>query len=339
MAILFAADGTLAAQGCGGTLVGDRYVVTAAHCTEGRVAANLTVRLGDTMFDTEEEVEAFTVPVSRIEEHPQYSFPVNDIAVLELAVTVPLTQYPNIKPACLPAPGALFTGAGVVSGWGRDFTNGYSNSWLHALNVEIFADGDNGNWGTVTDDVIFAGLRAGQEGICQGDSGGPLVAADPSQNNRMTLVGAVSFGNTQGCALQGWPGGYSEVSHNIDWIRSKMTNLQTCPPGGNSPSPPPPSPSPSSCGNCVFPFIMFGRIHDRCTTILGTNPLCATTSNYDQDGQFEWCTDSTCPGVAPPTETMTVSPGNEVGSCSKLKYLRMMSISFFISFNRLWNSK
>ena len=107
---------------------------------------------------------------------------------------------------------------------------------------------------------------------------------------------------------------------DIDWIRSKMTNLQTCPPGGNLPSPPPPSPSPSSCGNCVFPFIMYNRTHDRCTTILGTNPLCATTSNYDQDGQFEWCTDSTCPGVAPPTETMTVSPGNEVGSCSKLKY-------------------
>ena len=112
------------------------------------------------------------------------------------------------------------------------------------------------------------------------------------------------------------------TSHNIDWIRSKMTNLQTCPPGGISPTTPPPSPSPSpsSCGNCVFPFIMYNRTHDRCTTILGTNPLCATTSNYDQDGQYEWCTDSTCPGVAPPTETMTVSPGNEVGSCCKLKY-------------------
>ena len=75
----------------------------------------------------------------------------------------------------------------------------------------------------------------------------------------------------------------------------------------------------TSCGNCVFPFVAFGRIHDRCTTILGTSPFCATTSNYDQDGQFEWCTQSTCPGVAPPTETMTVSPGNEVGSCCKYK--------------------
>ena len=62
---------------------------------------------------------------------------------------------------------------------------------------------------------------------------------------------------------------------------------------------------------------MFGRIHDRCTTIVGTAPLCATTSNYDQDGLWEFCTDSTCPGVAPPTESMTVSPGNEVGSCCK----------------------
>ena len=75
----------------------------------------------------------------------------------------------------------------------------------------------------------------------------------------------------------------------------------------------------SNCGNCVFPFIMFGRIHDRCTTISGSAPVCATTSNFDQDHLHEWCTESTCPGVAPPTETMTVSPGNEVGSCCKYK--------------------
>ena len=209
----------------------------------------------------------------------------------------------------------------TVSGWGRDFTDGYSNSWLHALDVEIFADDDIGNWGTWgggSEDIIYAGLRGGQEGTCQGDSGGPLVAPDPSQNNRMTLVGAVSFGSSLGCALEGYPTGYSEVSHNIDWIRSIMTNFQSCPPGGSSPSPPPPSPSPSSCGNCVFPFMYGGRIHDRCTTIDGDNPWCSKT--FEWEGEWEYCTDSSCPGVAPPTETMSVSPGNEVGSCSKLKY-------------------
>ena len=86
----------------------------------------------------------------------------------------------------------------------------------------------------------------------------------------------------------------------------------------------------SSCGNCVFPFIMFGRIHDRCTTIVGTAPLCSTTSNYDQDGLWEFCTDSTCPGVAPPTESMTVSPGNEVGSCCKY-YILLIIIRILLT--------
>ena len=306
-------------------MVSDKYVITAAHCTEGRPPANLTIRIGDTILDTEEEVEAFTVQVSRIANHPQYSFPeigipAYDIAVVELASSISLTEFPNIKPACLPAAGALFTGPATVTGWGNVNFESYQNSWLHEVDVEIFADGDCGNWGDLTDDMICAGVREGGKDICQGDSGGPLVAADPSQNNRMTLAGVVSFTN-RGCGDPGFPGGYSEVSHNIDWLLGEMTNFQSClpgPPSPTSPTPNPPSPSPtppsSGCGNCLgFPWIYHNRIHDRCTTIYGDNPWCSTSNGW------EYCTDPSCPGVAPPTEVMTVSPGNEVGSCCKIQ--------------------
>ena len=71
----------------------------------------------------------------------------------------------------------------------------------------------------------------------------------------------------------------------------------------------------SECGNCVFPFIYGDRIHDICTTIDGDEPWCSLT--YEWTGQWEYCTNLSCPGVDSPKENMTVSPGNEVGSCCK----------------------
>ena len=103
-------------------------------------------------------------------------------------------------------------------------------------------------------------------------------------------------------------------------------------PPSSSPSPTPPS---SGCGNCLgFPWIYHNRIHDRCTTIYGDNPWCSTSNGW------EYCTDPSCPGVAPPTEVMTVSPGNEVGICCKTQNILFYhTTTNSINCLRLWNSK
>ena len=67
-----------------------------------------------------------------------------------------------------------------------------------------------------------------------------------------------------------------------------------------------------TCGNCVFPFIEYGRQHDRCTSIDGFDPWCVTSS----DG-WEYCTDPSCPGLPGNSPPMSVHPLNEVGSCCK----------------------
>ena len=92
------------------------------------------------------------------------------------------------------------------------------------------------------------------------------------------------------------------------------------------------SPSPSnttttgsgsgSCGNCVFPFIAYGRQSDRCTTMDGDSPWCATSvdsNGFMESGSWEYCTDLSCPGLsASNSPSMTVHPQNAAGQCCKL---------------------
>ena len=98
--------------------MGDKYVVTAAHCTDGQNPSYLFVRVGDTSLDEEFEATSFTVGVAAIKQHSGYNSWTleNDISVLELSERISLTEYPHIKPACLPSSGALFPGPATVSG-------------------------------------------------------------------------------------------------------------------------------------------------------------------------------------------------------------------------------
>ena len=98
--------------------MGDKYVITAAHCTSGGNPSYLWVRVGDTSLDEEFEATSFTVGVAAIKQHSGYNSWTleNDISVLELTERISLTQYPHIKPACLPRAGALIPGPATVSG-------------------------------------------------------------------------------------------------------------------------------------------------------------------------------------------------------------------------------
>ena len=125
----------------GGTLVGDRYVITSAERAKWSYPEELTVLIGDTTKGVANDTTRFFLNVSEMRHEYQY----HDIAVLVLSSPVDLKEYPNIKPACLPTSETeidLKHRKAVLSGWGTVGNkmrneDTISNSNLHKLGVKI----------------------------------------------------------------------------------------------------------------------------------------------------------------------------------------------------------
>ena len=163
---------------CGGTLIGSRHVLSAAHCTEA--VSNFNVVVGEHNLTNENDGAIYTV--ESFYQHPSYdeSAYSYDFVIIKLSERITLGD--TAIHACLPTEELdddyLFGKTLRVSGWGRLDYGGSPPMVLNQVDVPFVSNDvckekyvDSG-W-TIDESMMCAGnIENGSVGACQGDSGG-----------------------------------------------------------------------------------------------------------------------------------------------------------------------
>ena len=209
---------------CGGTIIGDRHVLTAGHCVSdknglARDPRSFKIFFGMTDLLNHDSVK--TSLVKAIHVHPEYmknGVSNNDIAVMQ--TEDPIVIQGLSASALLPENDVYEGEEATASGFGQTDSTSLSHS-LMAVELKVLPDQECHYQSRFKSDIMFcAGVTGGGKSTCMGDSGGPLVNRDNE------VIGVVSFGPDP-CAQEHRPAIFVRVHAFNEWIENVVRTNET----------------------------------------------------------------------------------------------------------------
>lgn len=214
---------------CGGSVISEKWIVTAGHCMFNTVANSIVMKVGVLQRSAAPDSNIEIRGAKSITLHPNYTNYYSwqdgdDIALVEL--NEPLKFTSRVRPVALANVSAPDSGNITVSGWGR--TDGYvaaQSDLLNAVQLPIRSNATCNaffTWGTdpVKAGMMCAGASDGSISSCNGDSGGPVVYR-ASVTDSWRQVGIVSWGQTNCTAYSV----FTRVSSDYAWVKTKVPQL------------------------------------------------------------------------------------------------------------------
>ena len=226
-------------DGCGGSLIHEDIVLTAAHCAPPDNPF-ITAVVG--AFRTEAVDGGIARNVERSVGHPLYNSANRDYDVMVAKLDKPVTSKTLValnRSPTTPAVGGDVTVIGLGLTNPNDDTSYPDNLQKVTVLAQSHQQCEDSYGSLIEETWLCAGLTEGGKDSCHEDSGGPLFEVN---DGSPLQVGIVSYG--QGCAEPNFAGMYARVSGVVDWIDEQICEMSSNPPASCSNQDVPDTPAP-----------------------------------------------------------------------------------------------